>query len=411
VVTGVGVVTALGRDPETLWRALLEGRSAIGPIARFDVSGFPTRIAGELPESGPELAVDQRVRSFARDAARAAVADAGGLAETEPGRSGLAIACGLGSYTHHEIFAAAAPAGDPTGFDAARFAQDFAATRLPRALERLSPGFLAVELAREHGVEGPVLAADAACAAGAQALITALRWIRSGDADQVVAGAADSQIYPLGLASFCLLRALSRRNDEPARASRPFDAERDGFVLGEGAAMLVLEEREQALRRGARLWAEVLGFGAASDAYRATDPHPEGRGAVLAMRRALQDAAIAPERVVHVNAHGTSTVANDRIETRAIKEVFGAAAPHLRITSTKSALGHLTEAAGAVEMVATILALRDRTSPPTLNLERPDRECDLDYTPLEPRPFLDGVALSNSFGFGGQCACLLVARP
>jgi 3-oxoacyl-[acyl-carrier-protein] synthase II len=410
VVTGMGVVTALGRTPGELFRALVARRSAVAPIRRFDASAFPTRIAAEVACDGDEAAHDLRVREFALRAARSAIADAGGWPDADPQRLGVAIACGLGGYTHREVFAAAGPASLDGGFDAARFSAAFREAARPRTLERLSSGFLAAEIAGELGVEGRVLATDAACAAGAQALACAARWIRSGAADRVLAGAADSQIYPLGLASFCLLRALSRRNEEPARASRPFDTDRDGFVLGEGAGMLVLEERGHALRRGAEIHGELLGFGAASDGYRATDPHPEGRGAVLSLRRALADAGLAPERVAHVNAHGTSTVANDRIETRALREVFGDAASRLAITSTKSSLGHLTEASGAVEAIVTILALRERVSPPTLNLERPDPECDLDYTPLEPRSFRGDAALSSSFGFGGQCVALLFGR-
>ena len=411
VVTGLGVVTALGRTPEELWGALIAGRSAIRPIERFDASGLPTRIAAEIPPNGARrLDHAWRARTFATQAANAALLDAGIGAPLDPRRAGVSLACGFATYDHAEIFGAAAPAAAAQGFSPELFAKAARAALRERPLERLSPGFLATEIAGSAGFGGPALAIDTACAASAHALGSAARWIRSGAADVVLAGGADSQISPLGVASFSLLRALSRRNDEPTRASRPFDAERDGFVLGEGAAFLVLEELGHARRRAARVYAEVRGFGAACDAYRATDPHPEGRGAVLAISRALEDAALPPERIAHVNTHGTSTPANDRMETRALEQVFGSHAPRLTATATKSALGHLTEAAGAVEAVITICALRERVSPPTLNLEHPDPECNLDYTPLEARGFRGDHALSNSFGFGGQCAAVVFRR-
>ena len=250
------------------------------------------------------------------------------------------------------------------------------------------------------------MAVMTACAAGTQALGDAARWIRSGDADVVLAGGADSEIYPMGLASFCLLRALSRRNDAPEGASRPFSADRDGFVLGEGAGVLVLEEREHALARGATIHAEILGFGSACDSYRVTDPHPEGVGAILAMERALRQAGLSVDDVDYLNAHGTSTPLNDRIEARAVNALFGARTKRVAVTSTKSMIGHLTVAAGAVEAIATICSLQQQLAHPTINLENPDPECDLDYVPNEARPMKIDVALSNSFAFGGQCASI-----
>jgi 3-oxoacyl-[acyl-carrier-protein] synthase II len=247
-----------------------------------------------------------------------------------------------------------------------------------------------------------------ACAGGTQAVGDALRWIRQGRADVVVAGGADSEIYPMGLASFCLLGALSTRNADPARASRPFDAGRDGFVLGEGAAVLVLEEEEHARRRGARIRAEVCGFGSAADAWRATDPHPQGRGAILAMTRALADAGIAPDAIDYVNAHGTSTGENDRVEALALHAVFGGR--RVPVSSTKSMLGHLTVAAGAIEAVATVQTLVHQTLHPTLNHETPDPECDLDVVPNRARAARVEMALSNSFAFGGQTASLVLGR-
>jgi 3-oxoacyl-[acyl-carrier-protein] synthase II len=249
-----------------------------------------------------------------------------------------------------------------------------------------------------------------ACAAGTQAIGDAARWIRSGAADLVLCGGADSELYPMGLASFCLLGALSTRNDDPPRASRPFDAGRDGFVLGEGAGVLVLEELGHALARGARIRAEVAGFGSACDAYRVTDPHPDGEGAFLAMRRALEEARLRPDQIGYVNAHGTSTVANDRAETRALRRLLGEAAPRVPVSSTKSMIGHLTVAAGAVEAIATVLTLESGTIPPTINLEGQDPDCDLDYVPNAARRARVEAALSNSFAFGGQCASLVLAR-
>ena len=287
----------------------------------------------------------------------------------------------MGTYGHAEVFAAAAAGASQSGFDGRSFAEELRRGLLPHAADRQSPGALAARLAHAAGIGGPVLASMTACAGGTQAIGDAFRWVRRGEADVVLAGASDSEIYPMGLASFCLLGALSRRNDEPARASRPFDAERDGFVLGEGAGFVVLEERERALARGASVLAEVAGFGSACDAFRVTDPHPEGLGAVLAMRRALDDAGLSPGDVGYVNAHGTSTPGGDRVEARALGEVFGARLAGVAVSSTKSMIGHLTVAAGAVEAIVTALSLRDGLVHPTLNQESPDPECAIDTVP------------------------------
>jgi 3-oxoacyl-[acyl-carrier-protein] synthase II len=249
-----------------------------------------------------------------------------------------------------------------------------------------------------------------ACAGGTQAIGDATRWIRTGRADVAIAGGSDSELYPMGLASFCLLGALSTRNDAPAAASRPFDAERDGFVLGEGAGVLVLEERTRALRHGATIYGELAGFGSACDAYRVTDPHPEGIGAVLAMSRALADARVGPGGIDYINAHGTSTVANDRIETLAISRLFGERAARIPISSTKSMVGHATVAAGAVEAVATVLSLTQQVIHPTINQIARDPACPLDYVPNRARAASMETALSNSFAFGGQSACLVFRR-
>ncbi len=418
----MGVVSPLGHEVETLWRGLAAGRSAIGPIRRFDAAGFPTRIAAECgeaerPEGMPAELWDSssRIERFAFAAASAALADAGRARRSAIGgdeRLGLALAAGLGSFSHREVFApcAAAMASNGAGeFDPGRFATVLAATLGARATERRSPGNLAARLAGELGAGGPLLAVDTACAAGTQALGDAARWIRLGVADAVVAVASDSQLAPLGLASFCLLHVLSTRNDDPAGASRPFAAGRDGFVMGEGAGALVLEALETAERRGARIYAEIAGFGSACDAYRVTDPHPDGLGAALALQRALADAGAAPAAVGYINAHGTSTPANDRLETLAIHRVFapGVLPP---VSSTKSMIGHLTVAAGAVEAIATIGMLREQRLHPTVNLDERDPDCDLDYVANVARPASFDLALSNSFGFGGQCASLALRR-
>jgi 3-oxoacyl-[acyl-carrier-protein] synthase II len=316
----------------------------------------------------------------------------------------------MGSYDHREVFAACAAGAANGGFDWQAVAAALRRHVLPHASARRTPGSIPVALAAEHRLAGPVMGVMTACAGGTQAIGDGLRWIRSGRARAVIAGGADSELYPMGLASFCLLGALSTRNDAPEEASRPFDGERDGFVMGEGAGVLVLEDRDHALWRRARIYAEVAGFGSASDAYRVTDPHPDGAGAVLAMRRALADANAADDEVDYINAHGTSTAANDRAETIAIKKVFGDRAARVPISSTKSMIGHPTVAAGAIEAIAVALTLRDQIVHPTINQRTPDPACDLDYVPNQARHATVSVALSNSFAFGGQAACLVLRR-
>ncbi len=421
VITGVGVVSPHGCDPERLWSRLVAGVSAVAPIRRFDAAGFPTRIAAEVPDdavtppAGSPAAERwddlDRIARFGLVAAAQAVR-AAGLAGAAPERVGVVMAAGLGTYGHRELFAPCAAAAAAGAFAPAAFASRLAETLLPRSAERRTPGSLPALIARQHGFAGPVMAVMTACSAGTQAIGDAARWIRAGAADVVVAGGADSEIYPMGLASFCLLGALSRRNDDPAGASRPFDGDRDGFVLGEGAGCLVLEELDHARQRGAAVLAEVAGFGSACDAYRVTDPHPEGRGAELAMRRALADAGVDPAAVGYVNAHGTSTPANDRVETLALRRLFGERVGDLPVSSTKSMIGHLTVAAGAVEAIVTALTLARGTIHPTINQARPDPACGLDYVPNRSRPAGAGLdlALSNSFAFGGQCASLLLRR-
>lgn len=419
VITGMGVVSAAGCSLRSFWETLVSGRSAIGRIRRFDASGYPSQVAAEVPAS--ELPPIENfwvergpIAHYAAIAARQAVSDAALDGDRLPhGRAGILLAAGTGSFQHEEVIAACSAAGATRSdsFDWAAFSKTLRQSIGPHGAERRSPGSIAAALAREFGVRGPVMTVMTACAGGTQAIGDALRWIRLGRADVVVAGGADCALYPMGFASFCLLGALSTRLCEPSAASRPFDRDRDGFVMGEGAAVAVMEEREHALGRGARIYAEVAGFGGACDAHRATDPHPEGRGAVLAMERALRDAAIAADEIDYVNAHGTSTVANDRIETVAIKRVFGEHARRIPISSSKSMIGHATVAAGAIETIVCALTLHHQVAHPTINLESPDPDCDLDYVPNVARPVAIDAVLSNSFAFGGQSACVVFRRP
>jgi 3-oxoacyl-[acyl-carrier-protein] synthase II len=417
VVTGMGIVAPGAFDVESFWRRLDSGTSSVGRVRRFDVSRYPTQIAAEIDDDQFESRFGESPRSegLGRIAAYAFAAADCALQDSKlPGsgfdrrRAGVLFAAGLGSYGHREVFLPCSAARGGGRFDGAAFLDSFRDAIEPRSAERRNPGSIPAEVAGRHRFGGPVMSVMTACAAGTQALGDAARWIRRGRCDVVVAGGADSELYPMGLASFCLLGALSRRSDDPAAASRPFDAGRDGFVIGEGAGALILEEREHALARGATIHAEIAGFGSACDSYRVTDPHPDGRGAVLSMEAALKQGGIGPSALDYINAHGTSTVANDRVETAAIKRLLGSRASRVPVSSTKSMIGHLTVAAGAVEAIATVLTLEHQRIHPTINFETPDPECDLDYVPNESRQAEVGYALSNSFAFGGQCASLLL---
>ncbi len=420
VITGMGVVTALSSELEAFWAGLLSGRSTVRRITRFDVSEFPTQIASEIADSPGanrsgayrDREHVQRIKQFALTASEAALRNSRLPENGYPGeRVGVVLAGGLGTYGHSEFFSACSAAGAAgNGFDWQAFGRKYRSLLQKEPAERTSPGNIAAGIARLHGFRGPVSAPMTACSAGTQAIGDAARLIRLGDADAILVGGADSEIYPMGLAMFCLLRALSTRNEDPSRASRPFDAGRDGFVLGEGAGFLVLEGLETAHRRGARIYAEVAGFGSACDSYRVTDPHPEATGAILAMRRALADARLDPGRIGYINAHGTSTVLNDRVETLAIKRVFGSKASQIPISSTKSMVGHLMVAAGAVEAIVTALTLKGQRIHPTVNYEEQDPDCDLDYVSKGPRAANLEYALSDSFAFGGQCACLILKK-
>jgi 3-oxoacyl-[acyl-carrier-protein] synthase II len=419
VVTGLGIVCPAGAGVDDVWTTLRAGSSCVTPLRRFDARSFPTRIAavvsddqaGRMAES-PGWGDRGRIGWYAADAVRQAWAASGAADRLiDRTRGGIVFASGLGTYEHDEVFPACAAATTGDGIDWEAFARVAVARRAPLAHVRRQPGHLAADLARQCRLRGPVAAPMTACAGGTHAIGQALRDLQDGRADLMVAGASDSEIYPMGLASFCRLGALSTRNDDPATASRPFDRDRDGFVLGEGAAVLVLETLAHAQTTGAPILAEVLGFGAAADAFRTTDPHPDGRGAIAAMRAALTDAGIDASAVSYVNAHGTSTQANDRVETLALRAVLGERAGQVPVSSTKSMIGHATVAAGAIEAVATVLMIAAQCVHPTAHLRVPDPECDLDYVTEGARAMSLQVALSNSFAFGGQTACLAFGAP
>ncbi len=405
VIVGLGAVTPLGNDMRTTWDALVHARSGIGLITRFDASAFPCCIAGELKGFDPrqylgpkEVRKTDPVIQYALAAALMALEDAGlSLTPSLALRTGVLIGSGRGGVTTAEknmaLFLSRGPKAVSPFYP-------------PMSLVNMASGYVAMKL----GAQGPCLAVSAACATGAHSLGEAMKIIQRGDADVMVAGGAEAALTPLILAGFCQARALSERNAEPTKASRPFDQDRDGFVLAEGAGVLVLEERAHALKRGARIYAELAGYGLSSDAYHYTRPAPDGAGPARAMRLALADAGMEPHAIDYINAHGTSTIPNDRIETLALKKAFGEHARKLAISSSKSMLGHMLGAAGAVEAAITCLALRDSILPPTLNLERRDPACDLDFVPNTARKKELHAALSNSLGFGGSNAALVLKR-
>lgn len=405
VITGLGAISPVGNTAPETWESFVAGRSGVGPVTLFDASAYPTRIAAEVKAFDPTALIGgkdarrmARCSQLAVVAAREAVADAGlDWAHEDRERAGVVLGTGIGGI---ELII------DPIG--------KLAATGVPRvtphqALESLAnmPGF---HVGLEHGCLGPLSTLVTACAAGTQALGEGAELIRRNAADIVLAGGAEAQVNPLFFAGFTALRVLSTRNDEPQRASRPFDADRDGFVIGEGAGIMVLEELEHARQRGARIYAELLGHAAAADAYHIAQPDARGRGPARAMRWALQDAGIAAEAVTYINAHGSATVLNDTAETSAIKSVFGEHARRLAINSTKSMIGHCFGAGGALEGLATVMAVYTDTVHPTINLERADPACDLDYVPGVARRLPVTVAMSNSFGLGGQNACIVIGK-
>jgi 3-oxoacyl-[acyl-carrier-protein] synthase II len=420
VVTGVGCVTPLGVRAEELWKNLQAGASGVGQTTIFDASRFPTRIAAEV--KGWDLANEVsdfapwrycgRHTRFAAGAALQAMADAGlphGL-PADPTRLGVYLGSGEGQQDFTSFTRMMMAAIDGDTLDIAKFTKLGLETLHPLAEVEQEPNMPAGHLAALFDAQGPNLNCLTACAASSQAIGEAVEIVRRGEADVMLSGGTHSMIHPFGVTGFNLLTALSTRNDEPTRASRPFDNERDGFVLGEGAAMVVLEELEHARRRGATIHGEVVGYGSTADAYRITDTHPEGRGAAACITMALQDAGLGTGDIDYINAHGTSTDVNDKVETLAIKKVFGERAYKIPVSSTKSMMGHLIAAAGATELIVCLLAIRDGVLPPTINYENPDPNCDLDYVPNQARRARCDRALSNSFGFGGQNISLIVSR-
>ncbi len=412
VITGMGAVTPLGASVAQTWKGLKEGRSGVGPISLFDASAFATRIAGEVKSPVPAQMRDiGRHSLFAVQAAREAAADSGFLGSSDPARVGIYFGAGDGGFDFTEYAAILQDSVFENGdIDPVRYRAHTLERVSPRSVVEQDPAEVVNHLAREFGVLGPVSNCLTACAASSQAIGEAAEIIRGGQADVMITGGAHSMVHPLGMAGFILLTALSVRNDDPQRASRPFDKGRDGFVLSEGSGVLILEELEHAKKRGAVIYAELIGYGCSADAFRLTDPHSEGRGAIQAMRLCLENAGAKPTDVDYINAHGTSTQLNDQIETLSVKQVFGDSAPSIPMSSIKSMLGHMIAAAGAVEMIASVLTIREGVIPPTINYETPDPACDLDYVPNQARSAKVDTVLSNSFGFGGQNVALLVKR-
>jgi 3-oxoacyl-[acyl-carrier-protein] synthase II len=424
VITGMGAIAPLGHSVDAMFTAQLEGRSGVGAISRFDACRFPTQFAAQVKDfdlgrfvSDPDRWKNSGVNSkFAAAAAQQALDHAGlsnlDAARVDRARFGVYCGSGEGVQDFHTLMSLIARSyvADERRVDFAAFSR--------MGLAEFNPGTEAEQelhttpghLAAHFGLLGPNYNCLTACAASSQAVGEATEMIRHGDADLMLAGGSHSMIHPVGLTGFNLLTALSTHNADPQKASRPFDLNRDGFVLGEGAGMLVLEELDHAKKRGAVIHAELTGYGSTADAFRVTDSHPDGRGAIACIALALKDARLNPDTIGYINAHGTSTQVNDRVETVAIKHVFGEAAYQTPVSSSKSMLGHLIAAAGAVELITCVEALRRGVLPPTINYETPDPECDLDYVPNAARDKRASHALSNSFGFGGQNISLVVSR-
>ncbi|MEA2695219.1 MAG: 3-oxoacyl-[acyl-carrier-protein] synthase [Acidobacteriota bacterium] len=405
VVTGVGLVSPLGVGTETNWRGLLEGRSGIGPITRFDPKDYPARIAGEVHGFNPQDYVDKKeVKKsdlfihFALAASRFALEDSGlQIDEANADRVGVIIGSGIGGLplieATHTILMERGPSRVSPFF-------------IPGLIVNMAAGQVSIR----YGARGPNTSPATACTTGLHAVGDAFRLIQHGDADAMITGGSEAVVTPLAVAGFCAMRALSTRNDDPQHASRPWDADRDGFVMSEGAGIVVLEELSVALARGAPIYAEVVGYGMSADAYHISAPHPEGRGAVLCMRAAMKDAGLPLDSVGYINAHGTSTTLGDLSEVRAVKEVFGEHAYKLAVSSTKSSTGHLLGAAGGLESGILALAIREQVLPPTINLEHPGEGCDLDFVPNQARKVDLEVAITNSFGFGGTNASVVMKR-
>ncbi|MBF0253967.1 MAG: beta-ketoacyl-[acyl-carrier-protein] synthase family protein [Candidatus Omnitrophica bacterium] len=421
VVTGMGAVTPLGHSVAETWDAVMNGRSGIAGITHFDASGFSSRIAGEVKnfDATKLVAADPRLRGamsnslFAIAASEEAVKDSGLDWDNLDERSkGVYFAAGDSAAPVESLARAFAESfGKGKGeFDAAAYLAARLAGGDGAAEAQKEPAATLAHLVRRYGIRGPALNCLTACAASAQGIGEGAAIIRRGEAAVVLSGGAHSMIHPLGVAGFCLLTALSTHNEEPEKASRPFDATRNGFVLSEGAGAVILEEFEHARKRGARIYGELVGYGSTADAYRLTDSHPEGLGAIASLREALEGARVNPAEVDYLNAHGTSTKVNDAVESLAIRSCFGPAADQLWVSSTKSMTGHLIAAAGAVELQFCLLAMRDGVVPPTINYSHRDPACDLDYVPNEARKKAVRVAVSDSFGFGGQNVVLVAKK-
>ncbi len=419
VVTGIGMINPMGHDAATVWKGLQAGESGVGYTTLFDASGFPTKISAEVKnwdltdagESAERAARLGRHTKFAIGAAKQAMADSDVMDSIDdPVRFGVYLGSGEGNQdftTFSTMMAAAIAEGD---FDAAKFITKGLELLDPAKELEQEPNMPAAHLATMFNAQGPNMNCLTACAASSQAVGEATEMIRRGDSDVMLAGGTHSMIHPFGVTGFNLLTALSESNDEPTKASRPFDRLRNGFVLGEGSAMVVLEEYDRAIARGATIYGEVVGYGTTADAFRITDIPPDGHGGIAAMRMAIADAGLQPSDIQYVNAHGTSTTVNDKVESLACREVFGEFAAKVPVSSTKSMMGHLIAAAGVTEMIVCLLAMRDSVLPPTINYENPDPACDLDYVPNEARPAEIKYALNNSFGFGGQNVTLCLSR-
>ncbi|HVL40282.1 MAG TPA: beta-ketoacyl-ACP synthase II [Fimbriimonadaceae bacterium] len=406
VVTGIGAVTPLGTSVDKFWPRMLSGEGAVDRVSHIDPSAFSTQIAAEVRDFNPEDWLDRkearridRFIAFAVASASMALEDARFPTENEAvaEHTGVLIGSGIGGLTF---------LGEQHRRQIESGPERVSPFLVPYMIPDMASGYVSIV----HKLKGPNHCVVTACSTGANAIGDAYHIVKRGDAIAMLAGGSEAPINEIGLAGFCAARAMSTRNDDPARASRPFDAERDGFVIAEGSAVLVLEDYEFARSRGARIYGEVLGYGLSGDAFHMTQPDPEGDGAYRSMKMALRNAGLAPEQVDYINAHGTSTHYNDKLETFAIKRAFGDHAYRMGISSTKSMIGHTLGAAGAVEAVVCLLAMRDRQMPPTINYEHPDPECDLDYVPNQARAKDLNVTLSNSFGFGGHNVTLIFGR-
>ncbi len=405
VVTGIGMVTPLGAGTEKSWERLLEGRSGIRKITQFDPAGFPCQIAGEIPDFEIDKFIKvkeqkkmDRFIHLGLAAAIMAMEDSElKITKSNADRVGVIVGSGMGGLpaieNYHKVLLERGPKKITPFF-------------IPMLIINLTSGQISIRF----GAKGPNSSVATACASGTHSIGDAFKLIQRGEADAMIAGGTESVITPLGIGGFTAMKALSTRNDEPEKASRPFDKHRDGFVMGEGAGILILEEIEYALNRGARIYAEIIGYGMSGDAYHITAPSPDGDGAARCMHAALKDSGIRPEEVNYINAHGTSTKYNDELETAAIKKIFGGHAYKLTVSSTKSMIGHLLGASGGVEGVICVLSIFNNIVPPTINLTNPAPECDLDYVPHKARALDVNVVMSNSFGFGGTNACIIFKK-